>query len=79
MTPGVATVHAEAGLVDMHHGSARQKLSSVVHKRGELLIESPAGLEDRPFAHDRSEEIGADLADSPQRDPLILVEVGEIA
>ena len=48
-------------------------------QRGELLIEPLAGLQDRPFAHDRSKEIGADLAHPTQRDPLILVERGEIA
>ena len=79
MAPRVAPVHAEAGLVDMHHRRDLQKLSGVVHKRGELLIEPLAGLQDRPFAHDRSKEIGADLAHPTQRDPLILVERGEIA
>ena len=79
MTPDVMPIDAEAGLVEIHHGGALQKLSGVVHKRGELLIEPLAGIEDRPLAHNRSEEIGADLTHPAQRDPLILVEIGEIA
>ncbi len=42
-----------------------------------MECERPAGAEDRPFAHDRSEEVGADLPNPAQRDRLVLVEIGD--
>ena len=79
MAPRVAAVHAEAGLVDMNDGSALPTLSRGVHKRGELRVDDLAGPENCPFAHDRPEKIGADLADPRKRDTLILGKVDEIA
>lgn len=63
----------------MNHGSALQKLSGGVHKGGELLDDPVAGPQDRPFAHDRPEEIGAHLTHPAQRESLVLVERGERA
>ena len=77
MTPVGMAIDAESGFVDIHRGGGSQKLSGLVLKRGKMECERPAGADDRPFAHDRSEEVGAELPNPAQRDRLVLVEIGD--
>lgn len=67
----------ESRLVGMKDRGDDRKPPDALDEGTEPAGEETAGLEDGPFAHDRFEEIGTELADPVRGDGLILVEVNQ--
>ena len=74
VTPAERRLRAETRFVGMKDRGGDQERANVLHEGIKSVGQKTAGLQDGSFAHDRAEEIGADLANPVYGKGLVLVQ-----